>query len=380
MWKTPHRPRKGAILLATAALSAAALHSQSVATSDIPLNTGKEIFQAACIGCHGPEGKGMPKTTVGFDAPSTFPDFTDCSGTTPEDNQTWRTIITQGGPGRGFSQIMPSFSEALTPKQIDMVVDYLRAFCSDAGWPRGELNFPRALLTEKAFPEDEVVLTTAVNATGIPGVDDEFVYERRLSKNNQLELSLPFGFQKAASGTWFGGVGDVGAGLKRVLFSSLRTGSIFGVQGNIILPTGNKSHGLGNGVTTFETFASYGQLFPQNYFIQAQGGAQLPRTTDNVPRTAFWRMAFGKMLYEGRGQGRLWTPMVEIVADRDLVSGAKVNWDVLPEFQVTLSRRQHVRFNIGARIPFTNTVDRPVQVVMYMLWDWFDGSIKDGWK
>ena len=130
------------------------------------LTTGKEIYQAACIGCHGPDGKGQPQTTSGFERPSTFPDFTDCSGTTPEPNSTWRTIIHQGGRSRGFSEIMPSFTEALSGDQIDKVILYLREFCKQPSWPRGELNFPRPIVTEKAYPEDEVVLATTLDTNG----------------------------------------------------------------------------------------------------------------------------------------------------------------------------------------------------------------------
>src|SRR6185369_11536888 len=115
------------------------------------LTTGKEIFQAGCAGCHGGDGKGAPQSTVGFEKPDTFPDFTRCDQTTPEDDRAWRSVIRDGGPSRGFVQIMPSFSEALTPKQIDAVIGYLRGFCKESGWPRGELNLPRALATEKAF-------------------------------------------------------------------------------------------------------------------------------------------------------------------------------------------------------------------------------------
>lgn len=61
-------------------------------------------------------------------------------------------MIRDGGPSRGFSQIMPSFGEALTPDEIDKVVEYLRTLCRDDSWPRAELNLPRALVTEKAFP------------------------------------------------------------------------------------------------------------------------------------------------------------------------------------------------------------------------------------
>ena len=76
----------------------------------------------------------------------------------------------------------------------------------------------------------------------------------------------------------------------------------------------------------------------------------------------------------------MWSPMVEFLADRNLQTGARTNWDVMPEFQVTLSKRQHVRFDVGLRLPATNTSGRQTQVVFYLLWDWLDGKLLEGWK
>jgi hypothetical protein len=104
------------------------------------LATGKDIFLAACVGCHGPDGKGAPDPT---------PPIVD--GGLPI------------GVARGFSRIMPSFSEALTAEQIDMVAACPRGFRKDNSWPRGELNFPRAMFTEKAFPESGIVMTTTAS-------------------------------------------------------------------------------------------------------------------------------------------------------------------------------------------------------------------------
>ena len=84
-------------------------------TAELKLDTGEEIFKAACIACHGPNGKGQPQSTLGFEPPSTFPDFTDCNGSTREKEFDWKATIHEGGHGRGFSEIMPSFAEALTP-------------------------------------------------------------------------------------------------------------------------------------------------------------------------------------------------------------------------------------------------------------------------
>src|SRR5947207_1124319 len=109
-------------------------------TSELKLDTGEEIYKAACIGCHGPGGKGQPESTLGFEKPSQFPDFSDCNGSTREKVFDWTATIHEGGSGRGWSTIMPSFSEALTLEQIREVTDYLRSRCDEKVWPLGELN------------------------------------------------------------------------------------------------------------------------------------------------------------------------------------------------------------------------------------------------
>jgi mono/diheme cytochrome c family protein len=339
---------------------------------------GKQIFNSGCVACHGGDGKGTPKTIAGFEPPDTFPDFTKCYQTTPEPNSAWKDVIIHGGRSRGFSQIMPEFGKLLSSEQIDDVIAYVREFCTNKRWARGELNLPRALVTEKAFPEDEVVISTAVNARGAPGFTTDIIHEQRFGVHNQIEIDLPINAQDQ-NHTWFGGVGDVTLGVKREFFSSLRTGSILSLFGGVIAPTGNRSRGFGTGTTRFETFASFDQLFPTNTFVQFQMGADLPRHTDIAPQAVFYRTALGQSFAQDHGLGRLWSPMVEFLADRDLLDGAKTNWDILPQMQVTISRRQHVRANIGVRTPMNNTAGRSRQVVFYVLWDFGDGKLTEGW-
>ena len=354
-----------------------ALLAQSSAAN---LHGGKQIFEAGCAGCHGPDGKGARQSSIGFEKPGTFPDFTQCDQTTPEDNLTWRSIIRDGGPSRGFSQIMPSFSEVLTDEQIDAVVSYMRGFCKEPRWPRGELNLPLALATEKAFPENEDVIISTLNVKGAPGVSNHIIHEQRIGNRNQIEVDVPIEFQRPERGLWYGGFGDLGLGLKRVLFSDLKSGSILSVFGGASLPTGSTAHGLGSGVPSFEVFTAYGQLLPRYTFLQFQGGAELPTDTSKAPQSVFLRSAVGKGFTQNRGAGRLWAPMVEFVAARDLITGAKTDWDVIPEFQVTLSKRQHIRFNVGVSIPATNTAGRNPQLMFYLLWDWQDGKLLEGWR
>lgn len=355
------------------------LYAQTVSRGDLKLDTGKEIYEAACIACHGPNGKGTLRSTIGFEPPVTFPDFSDCKGASGERDYDWTATIHEGGPGRGFSPIMPSFAEALSPDEIHKVVAYLRTFCSNGSWPHGDLNLPRALVTEKAFPENETVITAAFNATGGPGVSTSVVYERRIRSRNQIEVTVPIEFVHSDTGTWYGGFGDVGLGMKRVIYHNAQHGSIFSLQGELAIPTGNKNRNLGTGVSTFETFAAFGQMLPGKTFLQLQGGAELPVNTKIAPQAVFGRAAFGKSFAQNRGYGRSWTPMVEILTDRDLLTGAKTNLDLAPQMQVSLSKRQHIMADVGVRLPANNTAGRGTQILFYVLWDWFDGGLREGW-
>src|SRR5687767_11975192 len=68
---------------------------------------GRRLYRAACAACHGPDGRGQPRATVGFDTP--LPDFTDCAFATPEPDVDWIAITHRGGPARAFDRRMPAF-------------------------------------------------------------------------------------------------------------------------------------------------------------------------------------------------------------------------------------------------------------------------------
>ncbi|MFB3113233.1 MAG: cytochrome c, partial [Gemmatimonadales bacterium] len=76
---------------------------------------------------------------------------------------------------------------------------------------------------------------------------------------------------------------------------------------------------------------------------------------------------------------RTWSPMVEVLSERDLVSGAKTQWEIVPQMQVTLNTRQHVMLNAGFGFPVTDAAVRSSRFMVYLLWDWFDGGFFDGW-
>jgi mono/diheme cytochrome c family protein len=379
-WREDRGANRILVFIAVLAACSPALLSQTLKYAKPPdARKGEVLYKNGCIACHGSTGKGAPQTSTEFERPDTFPDFTRCDQTTQESNMAYKDVVVHGGPSRAFTQIMPAFGDLLTSEEIDDVIAYVREFCPDKRWPAGELNLPRALVTEKAYPEDELVISTAMKATGAPGFTTDIIHEQRFGIHNQIEIDVPINSQDQ-NHHWNSGLGDMTFAVKRVMFASMRTGSILSLQGGVLAPTGNSKYGFGNGTTTFEPFAAFDQLFPTNTFLQFQLGADLPHRTDITPQSLFWRAAVGQTFAGKNRLGRMWSPMVEFLADRDLKDGAKTNWDVLPEMQVTLSPRQHVRLDIGVRNPVTNTAGRDKQVVFYVLWDWADGKLLEGWK
>lgn len=159
------------------------LISPATASGDQDLETGQGIYRAACSTCHGADGRGGSPSLMGFSDP--VPDFTDCDFAAREPDSDWVGIGYDGGPSRGFSEHMPAFKGALTIDQVQLAVNHIRSFCTDDRWPRGELNLPRALITGKAFPEDEAVIATLIDAQGPGAILNKLVYEQRFGPRSQ---------------------------------------------------------------------------------------------------------------------------------------------------------------------------------------------------
>ena len=347
-------------------------------TAPAPSAGDARTYADACANCHGLDGKGSAEVSALLEMP--LPDFTDCSFATREPDADWGAVAHAGGPVRGFAPEMPAFGQALSPDELDAALRHVRAFCPDRSWPRGELNLPRALVTEKAYPEDEAVWSTSIAADGPGAVTNEIVYEKRVGARHQFELKVPLELAEHPAGDWRFGAGDVALGIKRALTHDLGRGYIVSAAAELILPTGDESAGAGSGVTIFEPFVSFGQILPSDSFLQAQAGLELPSDTDRASREAFWRLVFGRTWTQGElGFGRAWTPMVELLAARDLEDEATTHWDVVPQVQVTLNTRQHVMLNAGFRVPVNDRDGRSTQFLVYLLWDWFDGGFFEGW-
>jgi hypothetical protein len=120
---------------------------------------------------------------------------------------------------------MPAFVDALSDDEIDRVIEYVRTFCREPGWPRGDLNFPLAFFTEKAYPENEALLFVDVSASHPQAIESTFRYEHRIGRRGQYEVNVPFNLQQDRSRAWSRGLGDVNVAYKHTVFDSLRRGS-----------------------------------------------------------------------------------------------------------------------------------------------------------
>lgn len=357
------------LFLALALASTTPARAQQATT---PARSGQQVYETICITCHGPDGKAG--VNLDLEKIIELPDFSDCSFASREPDSDWLAVAHGGGQARGFSPLMAPWGGAFSLEELGLAVSHLRTFCKDDSWPRGELNLPLALVTGKAFPEDEAVVRVSSQSGNVV---TRFVYERRFGAVNQWEVAVPINSVDDASNGRSTGLGDLALGYKRVLAHSLSRGNIVSASAEVKLPSGDEDKGLGSGTAVFEPFLTFGQMLPRDSFVQLQAGVEIPFESA-YSKEAFWRAAIGKSFEQGQF-GRSWSPMVELLGAKPLVSGAGVDWDVVPQMQVSLNTRQHIRLNGGVRIPVNNRDHRSASVIVYLLWDWFDGGFLDGW-
>ena len=352
-------------------------------TSGLP-RTPEGVFNNACAACHGSDGTGTAASTLTFE--EEMPDFSDCTFASREPDADWFAVAHAGGPVRGFSRMMPAFGAAVTEEELDLALEHVRTFCDDRRWPAGEHNLPKPLHTEKAFPEDEAYARVGVGVRDAAAVDTKIVVEKRFGPQGQVEFVLPFGVHQGAldddgerAPTRFG-VGDIAVGVKYAVAHNKRSGTILAVAGEIKLPTGNQAWGFGKGTVVAEPFVAFAQEIPHVGFVQLQVGGEIPFKTVSASPEVFWRVNYGRT-FEQRHFGRVWTPMVEVLGKAESEDGEiETAWDIVPQVQISLNRRQHILLNVGCVLPLTGFEDRQVTVMAYLLWDWFDGGFFEGWK
>jgi len=329
---------------------------------------GRELYGMACALCHGSDGAGNPDWESAVRPVS----FADCA-TTAEPAEQWETIVKKGGPVRGLSSVMPAFGEAFTDEEIAAVVAYLRTFCPRAdAYPPGDLNFRRLLVTGKAFPEEELVISVAHRPhRSTRETELEASYEKRLGPRFQYEVTLPFRAQ--ASGSDGRGVADAELEAKQVLHFDLRRLEILSAGVGITLPTGSESKGLGTGTVVFSPFLAYGKGWGKT-LLQAKLEGRVPANGERADREIEYAVGVSRAL----GPRTIaWTPAIEL-------SGAwnartrRLDYAAVIEASKPLNKLGHVIASLGVAVPIRPRDDR-YRIQAYLLWDFADGPFWSGW-
>lgn len=320
-------------LVACAALWASSLSGQTSAGS------GDSLYGAWCARCHGADANGAAAASVRTEVPPA--DLASCAVSAAEPEDQWVGIVTRGGAAYGLSLDMPAYGEAATPEQIRMVVRYVRSLCRERGWPPGELNFPRAFLTEKAYPENEMVVIAE-------GSRQVFIFERRAGRRLQFEVAVE-AFDHAT------------AGIKYNVWHSLARRALASVGLEASPPWGRRDR------WELEPFVAIGFERP-DVIVQAEALAGWEETAG---------LAGGSLrLAVGRETGRF-VPMVE--AGWDWARGAPGVLTLHPQTWIRLSRLGHVAGSLGAGIPVNGPDRGQVTLTAFLLWDFGDGSLFRGW-
>ena len=359
------RPRPCGVALVLSGLAALAIPAAAAGGP-------RAVYERDCADCHGSDGGGAA-------AGPAVPDFRDCNTASRATDTELVAEVRFGGAHtvlhRGAPE-SPRFDRATAAALIGLV----RAFCNEPGWPQGELNPAAPLFTANAYPEDQVVLQLRGAADDERGASLNLIYSRRVGRLAALEVQLPAGAVEAASGgSWNGGVGDLLLAGKLVVYQNLARGSIATLGHELVLPTGDDDRGLGAGTVIFTPYSALTRLLPGGTALHAQLLGELPTDRDRSAPRLELRSSLGKTWSRGFGE-REWSPMLEVLARRVFDQGERdFEVDLVPQFEVSLSRSKHVALGVGVVVPVTEASQRPTVFALDFTWDWFADGLFDGW-
>jgi hypothetical protein len=316
-----------------------------------------EMWNEWCARCHAPDGSGkVNEPTVNVEPM----DFTDCKVASPEPDADWTLAIAEGGPAVGLSSEMPAFGDTLTREQIHGFVEHIRTFCKEPGWPHGNMNFPRPIFTEKAFPENELIVLPMISHGDHTDTDVRVVYERRFGRRGMWEVAAPFA-QRGTEHASRRGIGDIELAVKYVLGADAARTRIVSAGFEVALPTGSHIRGLGRGTVMFEPYLAAGTIWHAVY-LQAQTKLELPGEAANAER------AFVYNLYTGRDTSMspdTWTIGVELNGKNEALA-------LTPQVRKGLTKTGALGAAVGVRVPLNARRDHGTRVVGYLLWEYLD--------
>jgi len=337
---------------------------------------GRAVFEQHCVACHGADGKGDGPAAAAL--PVKPANLTDCRRTAEDDIEMIDNIVRHGGSYAGMSPVMPAWDKVLTSMEIADVAAYEKSLCDDPDWVPGELGFPRPLITGKAIPEQEVVLSgqytrnvTNLNPGGEKILNFDGSIEYRVSGRTEIELEAPVTMinpdpknEEPSQST--AGLGDMAVSFKYVLFFSVEHLTIVSTGLELGLPTGRSNKGLGTGELTWEPYLRAGWRW-DDLILQGDMSVELPQQSANTDSVLVYDLALG---YEYEPDPRLEiVPMVELNTETALngEEGGRTISAVLPELRV-----DWLTWSAGAGVqfPFTHLKNDDIQVLFDVTYEY----------
>jgi hypothetical protein len=342
------------------------------AQSAPPPVTVAEQWGAWCARCHADDGSGKvnePTVTV---EPR---DVTDCKITSAEPDADWERAIAKGGPGVGLSSQMPAFEDSLSADQISAFVSHMRSFCKEPGWPSGNTNFPRPILTEKAFPENEFLILPAVshwNEDPAPSITEATLvalYERRIGRRSMIEIEVPMVRTNALT-TWTSGIGDMAIAFKHAIYDRADVPRIVSLGLEAVLPSGDRFKTHGSGTAIFEPFLSAGAML-RNWYVQGELKLELPVDRVRADRALVYRAYLGRDTSQAPDT---WTLGVELTGESGYpLLGVRTNLVALtPQVRKGLTGTGALAAAAGVTLPINRRDAQGVKWVGYLLWEYLE--------
>jgi len=332
------------------------------------LEAGRKTFEEVCAACHGPTGRPDPNNPTVQALDPKPADLSDPLFNSREPAADWNIVVTHGGPALGLSAVMPAQKGALAAEDIDNVVAYAKTLAPGSDqYPPGELNFFLPVRTKKAFPEDEIVLKGRVTDTkeGDNVWRSVIEFEKRFGKRSMGVLEVIYQDDGATSE-----ITKVEAGAKTVLHWNLEKRSILSGALIVAFPTdGDESEEI-------IPYLAFGKQLNDRATFQSSARVIVPvdDTDEGEVELA------GVVHYLWTVNRRAAFPALEVTATVpfDAGDGDSVQWTVLPQFRLGLTRGGHVALNVGVEFPLSDQ-SYETRYHLNLLWDFADGSFFKGW-
>jgi hypothetical protein len=314
--------------------------------------------------CHGADAKGTGQLAAAL--PVRPANLTDCQLTAEDPVEVVQGIIRHGGPYAGRTSVMPAFGTVLSSSDIADVARYVKSLCTDPDWVPGELNFPRPLLTGKAYPEQEMLVGGRFGRNGKTVNEYLGVLDYRVNglTNNEIKsraLSINPNIGPTESG-----LGDTVLSVKRVLAFSppYRTLASAGVE--LTLPTGSDRRGLGEGSFMFAPNLR-ARVDWKQIVVQVAGALAFPARTSNINSEGKLDMAIGRYIFQ---DPRLQiTPMIEFntTTHQSGSSYGETKSAILPQVRV---RWLVWSLGVGAQAPITRAREFGVRPLFDLVYEY----------